>query len=77
MVGEERTKFILQNSLFVVICGSNDIANDFFALPPVRLKYDVDSFTALMADNARSFALVMTVNNYTNNKCYEKDYCIY
>ncbi|CAN7130403.1 unnamed protein product, partial [Brassica rapa subsp. narinosa] len=56
MVGEERTKFILKNSMFVVICGSNDIANDFFGLPTVRLQYTVDSFTALMADNARSFA---------------------
>ncbi|KAL1188733.1 GDSL esterase/lipase EXL1 [Cardamine amara subsp. amara] len=59
MVGEERTNFIIQNSLFVVICGSNDIANDFFALPPVQLKYNVDSFTALMADNARAFAMTL------------------
>ncbi|KAF8109108.1 hypothetical protein N665_0102s0017 [Sinapis alba] len=57
MVGEERTKFILKNSMFVIICGSNDIANDFFSLPSVRLQYTVDSFTALMADNARSFAM--------------------
>ncbi|KAJ0255892.1 hypothetical protein HA466_0089350 [Hirschfeldia incana] len=57
IVGEERTKFILKNSWFVVICGSNDIANDFFGLPSVRLQYTVDSFTALMADNARSFAM--------------------
>ncbi|CAL9240812.1 unnamed protein product [Arabidopsis halleri] len=56
MVGEERTKLIIKNSLFVVICGSNDIVNDFFALPPVQLHYTVTSFTALMADNARSFA---------------------
>ncbi|CAH8258295.1 unnamed protein product [Arabidopsis lyrata] len=56
MVGEERTKFIIKNSLFVVICGSNDIVNNFFALPPVQLHYTVASFTALMADNARSFA---------------------
>lgn len=60
MVGEERTKFILKNSMFVIICGSNDIANDFFGLPSVRLQYTVDSFTALMAENARSFAMVMT-----------------
>ena len=62
MVGEERTKFILKNSMFVVICGSNDIANDFFGLPTVRLQYTVDSFTALMADNARSFAKVNSIN---------------
>ncbi|KFK42027.1 hypothetical protein AALP_AA2G202600 [Arabis alpina] len=57
MVGEERTKIIIENSLFVVICGSNDIANNFFALP--QFKYDVASFTALMADNARSFATTL------------------
>lgn len=62
MVGEERTQFIIKNSLFVVICGSNDIANDFFTLPPVQLHYTVSSFTALMADNARSFAQVKTIN---------------
>ncbi|CAA7042571.1 unnamed protein product [Microthlaspi erraticum] len=56
MVGEERTKFIIQKSLFVIICGSNDIANDFFIVPTIRLQYDVNSFTALMANNARSFA---------------------
>ncbi|CAA7042570.1 unnamed protein product [Microthlaspi erraticum] len=58
MVGEERTKFIIQNSLFMVICGSNDIANTYFALPSVQHIYDVASFTTLLADNARSFAQV-------------------
>ncbi|KAF3523429.1 hypothetical protein F2Q69_00051686 [Brassica cretica] len=56
MVGEERTKFIIQNSLFMVICGSNDIANTYFALPSVQRQYNVDSFTTLMADKAQSFA---------------------
>ena len=58
MVGEERTKFIIQNSLFMVICGSNDIANTYFALPSVQRQYNVDSFTTLMADKAQSFAQV-------------------
>nr|VDD43499.1 unnamed protein product [Brassica oleracea] len=56
MVGQERTTFIITNSLFVIICGSNDIANNFFSLPTTQLQYNVASFTALMADNARSFA---------------------
>ncbi|XP_024007521.1 GDSL esterase/lipase EXL1 isoform X2 [Eutrema salsugineum] len=57
LVGDERTKFIIKNSLFVIICGSNDIANDFFTFPTVWHQYDVASFTALMADNARSIAM--------------------
>lgn len=65
MVGEERTKFIIHKSLFVIICGSNDIANDFFTLPTVRLQYDVNSFTALMANNARSFAQVKTMTSFS------------
>ncbi|AEE35770.1 GDSL lipase/esterase [Arabidopsis thaliana x Arabidopsis arenosa] len=56
MVGEERTKLIIKNSLFMVICGSNDITNTYFGLPSVQQQYDVASFTTLMADNARSFA---------------------
>ncbi|KAG7587192.1 GDSL lipase/esterase [Arabidopsis thaliana x Arabidopsis arenosa] len=56
MVGEERTTFIIKNSLFMVICGSNDITNTYFALPSVQYQYDVASFTTLLADNARSFA---------------------
>ncbi|KAL1206364.1 GDSL esterase/lipase EXL2 [Cardamine amara subsp. amara] len=56
MVGEERTNFIIKNSLFMVICGSNDITNTYFALPSVQRQYDVASFTTLMADNAQSFA---------------------
>lgn len=56
MVGQERTTFIITNSLFVIICGSNDIANNFFSLPTTQLQYSVASFTALMAHNARSFA---------------------
>lgn len=58
MVGEERTKLIIKNSLFMVICGSNDITNTYFGLPSVQQQYDVASFTTLMADNARSFAQV-------------------
>lgn len=57
MVGDEKTKFIIENSLFMVVC-SNDIANTYFALPSVQHIYDVASFTTLMADNARSFAQV-------------------
>ncbi|KAJ0256511.1 GDSL esterase/lipase EXL2 [Hirschfeldia incana] len=59
MVGQERTTFIIKNSLFVIICGSNDIANNFFSLPTTQLQYNAASFTALMADNARSFATTL------------------
>lgn len=73
MVGEERTTFIIKNSLFMVICGSNDITNTYFALPSVQHQYDVASFTTLMADNARSFAQVrMDIINKPSSYFFSK-----
>ncbi|CAN8277165.1 unnamed protein product [Cochlearia groenlandica] len=56
IVGEEKTKMIIENSLFNVVCGSNDITNTYFGPPGLQFKYDVESFTTILADNARSFA---------------------
>ncbi|KAL1212773.1 GDSL esterase/lipase EXL1 [Cardamine amara subsp. amara] len=55
MVGEEKTKHIIENSLFSVVYGSNDIDNTYFDLPITQLIYDVDSFTTLLAEDALSF----------------------
>ncbi|XP_010536419.1 PREDICTED: GDSL esterase/lipase At1g20120-like [Tarenaya hassleriana] len=51
LVGEERKNFILANSLYMVLTASNDIANTY---PILQYKYDVDTYTALMADSASS-----------------------
>ncbi|CAI8606619.1 unnamed protein product [Vicia faba] len=54
MVGEERTNFILSNSLFVLVGGSDDIANTYF-IAHARLQYDIPAYTDLMSNSATNF----------------------
>ncbi|XP_017246206.1 GDSL esterase/lipase EXL3-like [Daucus carota subsp. sativus] len=54
LVGEERTRYILANSLFLVVAGSDDIANTYFTFG-ARLRYDVPSYTDLMVSYASDF----------------------
>ncbi|XP_010428640.1 PREDICTED: GDSL esterase/lipase EXL3-like [Camelina sativa] len=54
IVGEERKDFIIANSLFLVVAGSDDIANTYYTLR-ARPHYDVDSYTTLMSDSASDF----------------------
>lgn len=71
MVGEERTKFILANSLFLVVAGSDDIANTYFTIRVRKLQYSVPAYTDLMVNSASSFIQV-------TNKCWDgefEDYC--
>ncbi|KAJ6953436.1 GDSL esterase/lipase EXL3-like [Populus alba x Populus x berolinensis] len=56
MIGEEKTKFILKNSLFLVVAGSDDIANTYFTIRARKSQYDVPAYTDLMANSASSFA---------------------
>ncbi|VFQ76917.1 unnamed protein product [Cuscuta campestris] len=53
--GENETKFITDNSLFLVVAGSNDIANTYFTVGARRIQYDVNSYTDLMVGKASSF----------------------
>ncbi|GKU90137.1 hypothetical protein SLEP1_g4177 [Rubroshorea leprosula] len=55
LVGEERTKFILANSLFLLVAGSDDIANTYFVLRARKLQYDVPAYTNLMVNSASKF----------------------
>ncbi|XP_056846412.1 GDSL esterase/lipase EXL3 isoform X1 [Raphanus sativus] len=54
IVGEERKGFILANSLFLLVAGSDDIANTYYVLR-ARPNYDADSYTTLMANSATDF----------------------
>lgn len=54
-VGQERTATILSKSLFIVCLGSNDIANNYFSIPPRRLHYDISAYTDLMVNSASNF----------------------
>ncbi|XP_023768914.2 GDSL esterase/lipase EXL3 [Lactuca sativa] len=55
IVGEERTRFILANSLFIVVASSNDLANTYFTLGVRKLHYDISSYTDLMVSSASNF----------------------
>uniref|UniRef100_A0A5B7B773 Putative GDSL esterase/lipase EXL3-like n=1 Tax=Davidia involucrata TaxID=16924 RepID=A0A5B7B773_DAVIN len=55
IVGEEGTQNILANSLFLVVAGSDDIANTYFIIGVRKLQYDIDSYTDLMVSSASSF----------------------
>ncbi|CAL0305876.1 unnamed protein product [Lupinus luteus] len=55
IVGEERTKFILSNSLTLVVAGSDDIANTYFLARVRQLQYDIPAYTDLMAKAATDF----------------------
>ncbi|PNT38508.1 hypothetical protein POPTR_005G242800v4 [Populus trichocarpa] len=56
IIGEENTIFTIRNSLFLVVAGSDDIANTYFTLRARKLQYDVPAYTDLMANSASSFA---------------------
>ncbi|KAK9165101.1 hypothetical protein Scep_000292 [Stephania cephalantha] len=55
MVGEERSASILSNSLYVVVAGSDDIANTYLGTPFRKFKYDIPAYTDLMVRGASSF----------------------
>ena len=57
IVGEERKGFILAHSLFLLVAGSDDIANTYYVLR-ARPHYDVDSYTTLMVNSASDFVNV-------------------
>jgi len=57
IVGEARKDFIVANSLFLLVAGSDDIANTYYTLR-ARPEYDVDSYTTLMSDSASEFVTV-------------------
>ncbi|XVF63652.1 hypothetical protein PTKIN_Ptkin09bG0103900 [Pterospermum kingtungense] len=55
IVGEERANFIIAKSLFLVVAGSDDIANTYFVLRARKLQYDVPAYTDLMVNSATDF----------------------
>ncbi|XP_062119472.1 GDSL esterase/lipase EXL3-like [Humulus lupulus] len=56
IAGEEKTKFILANSIILIVLSSNDIANTYFAAVAFRrLQYDISSYTDLMVSYATDF----------------------
>ncbi|KAF8022679.1 hypothetical protein BT93_F0255 [Corymbia citriodora subsp. variegata] len=53
--GEEKANFILTKSLYVVVSGSDDIANNYFTARVRQLQYNVPEYTDLMVNEASNF----------------------
>lgn len=56
---------ILSNSLYLVIAGTDDLANTYFSTGVGRLEYDIGAYTNLMVDSAFNFIKVR-VGVYSN-----------
>lgn len=52
--GVDRTNFILANSIFLLVAGSDDIVNTYFTLR-ARKEYDLPAYTNLLVNLASSF----------------------
>ncbi|KAK7382935.1 hypothetical protein VNO78_28599 [Psophocarpus tetragonolobus] len=55
LVGEDRTNFIIANSLFVVVFGSNDISNTYFLSRVRQLQYDFPAYADFLLHSASNF----------------------
>lgn len=55
LVGEEKTDYILANSVYLVVAGSDDLANTYFTIGIRRLQYDIPSYADLMVSSASQF----------------------
>ncbi|XP_010033516.1 GDSL esterase/lipase EXL3 [Eucalyptus grandis] len=53
--GEEKAADIVKNSVYMVVCGSDDIANTYYSTPFRRGEYDIPAYTDLMLNSASSF----------------------
>ncbi|XP_019433880.1 PREDICTED: GDSL esterase/lipase EXL1-like [Lupinus angustifolius] len=54
-VGVDRTNFILANSLFLAVFGSNDISNTYFLSPLRQVQYDLPAYTDFLLSLASNF----------------------
>ena len=61
LVGVARAKFIIANGLFMVVAGSNDIANTFYLARIRQIHFNIDSYTDFMARYASAFAKVQSL----------------
>lgn len=56
--GEKKASNIVTKSLYIVVCGSDDIANTYYSTPFRRGEYDIPAYTDLMVNSASSFIQV-------------------
>lgn len=61
VVGEEGTSKIVSNSLFLVVAGSDDLANTYFTVGIRRAQYDISSYADLLVASASDFIQVIFI----------------
>lgn len=66
-VGEEKSNNILSNSLFLVVAGSDDLANTYYTIGIRRLQYDISSYADFLAASASTFLQVTNILFLPNN----------
>ncbi|XP_042502698.1 GDSL esterase/lipase At3g14820-like [Macadamia integrifolia] len=66
-IGEERSKEIVSESLYVVCTGTNDISTTYFPTPFRKLHYDIASYTDLMLQFASTFIQGIILRKYLLN----------
>uniref|UniRef100_A0A7N0V3V5 GDSL esterase/lipase EXL3 n=1 Tax=Kalanchoe fedtschenkoi TaxID=63787 RepID=A0A7N0V3V5_KALFE len=55
LVGENQTDYIVSKSLYLVVAGSDDIANTYFISRIRQFQYDVPTYTSFLADQASDY----------------------
>ncbi|KAI3922592.1 hypothetical protein MKX01_006281 [Papaver californicum] len=61
--GEEKAKSIVSESVYLVVAGSDDLANTYFA-SKLRNDYDIPAYTGFMVEGASSFIQEELNNRY-------------
>lgn len=57
MVGEEESGRILTNSMYMVVTGTDDLANTYFSIGTRRFQYDINSYTDFLVQSASQFVM--------------------
>ncbi|KAL3514794.1 hypothetical protein ACH5RR_027511 [Cinchona calisaya] len=55
LVGEEKANYTLSNAIFLIVAGSDDIANTYFTIGIRKFEYDVNSYADLLVASASNF----------------------
>lgn len=55
LVGEESSNYIVANSIYFVVAGTDDLLNTYFILGARRLHYDVPSYADFVVNHASAF----------------------
>lgn len=78
LVGEEKAKFIVTNSLYLVSLGSNDLAITYYIPHPRLVQYDISSYTNLLTRRAAKLVQVTFLfSNLVNDNVSVLRFCVY